>query len=126
MVYDFCKIFAFAPCQNSDRQKQRITQLIIIKFVLCFGRLALKQLSLQGFMLQTRTDAKSGPCHRCRIIRSFIMFTFMLVILAIVGGKRLEVIDFLTPGWFATAIIALGLCGFLIKLVSWKLFNKII
>jgi len=85
-----------------------------------------KQTSLQGFMLQTRTDAKSGPCHRCQIIRSFIMFTFMLVILAIVGGKRLEVINFLTPAWFATAIIALGLCGFVMKLVSWKLFNKII
>ena len=85
-----------------------------------------KQTLLQDFMLQTRTDAKPGPCHRCRIIRSFIMFTFMLVILAIVGGKRLEVINFLTPAWFATAIIALGLCGCLIKLVSWKFFNKII
>ena len=86
----------------------------------------IKQTLFQGFMLQTRTDAKTGPCQRCRIIRSFIMFTFMLVILAIVGGKRLEVIDFLTPTWFATAVIALGLCGFLIKLISWKLFNKII
>ena len=54
------------------------------------------------------------------------MFTFMLVILAIVGGKRLEVVDFLTPTWFATAIIALGLFGFVIKLVSWKFLNKII
>ena len=77
-------------------------------------------------MLQTRTDAKSGPCQRCRIIRSFIMFTFMLVILAIVGGSRLEVINFLTPAWFATVIIALGVFGFLVKLISWKVFNKII
>jgi hypothetical protein len=50
----------------------------------------------------------------------------MLVILAIVGGKQLEAINFLTPAWFATGIIALGVCGFLIKLVSWKLFNRII
>ena len=55
-----------------------------------------------------------------------MMFTFMLVILALVGGKKLEVIDFLTPTWFATAIIALGVFGFLVKLISWKLFNKII
>ena len=54
------------------------------------------------------------------------MFTFMLVILAIVGGKRLEVINFLTPAWFATVIIALGFFGFLTNLISWKLFNKII
>ena len=77
-------------------------------------------------MLSTRTDVKSGPCHRCRIIRSFVMFTFMLVVLALVGGKKLEVIDFLTPTWFAAAIIALGVFGFLVKLISWKLFNKII
>jgi len=77
-------------------------------------------------MLSTRTDVKSGPCHRCRIIRSFVMFTFMLVVLALVGGKKLEVIDFLTPTWFATAIIAFGVFGFLVKLISWKLFNKII
>jgi hypothetical protein len=48
----------------------------------------------------------------------------MLIILALVGGDRLAVIDFLTPAWFATAIIAIGLCGFLIKLISWKIFNK--
>ena len=77
-------------------------------------------------MLQTRTDAKSGPCHRCRIIRSFILFTLMIVILAIVAGKQFEAIRFLTPSWFATAIIAIGVSGFLIKLLSWKIFKKII
>jgi len=48
----------------------------------------------------------------------------MLIILALVGGDRLSVIDFLTPAWFATAIIAIGVCGFLVKLISWKIFNK--
>ena len=77
-------------------------------------------------MLQTRTDVKSGPCYRCRIIRSFVLFTLMLVILALVAGKRLEVIQFLTPAWFATAVIVIGVFGFLIKLISWKIFKKII
>ena len=75
-------------------------------------------------MLITRTNVKSGPCHRCSIIRSFVLFTFMLIILALVGGDRLAVIDFLTPAWFATAIIAIGVCGFFVKLISWKIFNK--
>ena len=77
-------------------------------------------------MLQTRTDIKAGPCHRCRIIRSYILFTMMLVILALVAGDRLSQIDFLTPTWFATAIVVIGLVGFIVKLISWKLFNKII
>ena len=77
-------------------------------------------------MLQTRTDVKSGPCHRCRIIRSFILFTMMLVILALVAGDRFSQIHFLTPAWFAAAIVVIGLIGFIVKLISWKLFNKII
>ena len=77
-------------------------------------------------MLQTRTDVKAGPCHRCRVIRSFIMFTIMLVILALVAGERFEVIGAVTPLWFATGIIIIGIVGFLVKLISWKLFNRII
>ena len=75
-------------------------------------------------MLITRTNVKPGPCHRCSIIRSFVLFTFMLIILALVGGDRLAMIDFLTPAWFATAIILIGIGGFLVKLISWTVFNK--
>jgi hypothetical protein len=50
----------------------------------------------------------------------------MLIILALVGGDRLAVIDFLTPAWFAAAIITIGVCGFIFKLISWKIFNKLI
>ena len=48
----------------------------------------------------------------------------MLVVLALVGGRRLEVIHFLTPAWFATVIIVVGISGFLVKLISWKVFGK--
>ena len=75
-------------------------------------------------MLITRTNVKPGPCHRCSIIRSFVLFTFMLIILALVGGDKFAVIDFLTPAWFATVIILIGIGGFLVKLISWKIFDK--
>ena len=75
-------------------------------------------------MLITRTNVKPGPCHRCSIIRSFVLFTFMLIILALVGGDKLAMINFLTPAWFATSIILIGISGFLVKLISWKIFNK--
>ena len=75
-------------------------------------------------MLITRTNVKPGPCHRCSIIRSFVLLTFMLTILALVGGDRLAVIDFLTPAWFATFIMLIGISGFLVKLIGWKIFNK--
>jgi len=50
----------------------------------------------------------------------------MLVILALVAGNRFEVIHFLTPTWFAVAIVAIGVIGFMVKLISWKIFKKII
>ncbi len=77
-------------------------------------------------MIYTKTKATSGPCHRCRIIRSFVMFTVMLVILAVVAGDKFQNFDFLTPGWFAAVIIVVGALVFFIKLISWKIFGKII
>jgi ABC-type polysaccharide/polyol phosphate export permease len=75
-------------------------------------------------MLQTRTDVKAAPCTRCRIIRSFIMFVVMLVLLAIVGGEKLAHFNILTPAFFAAVIIGVGILGFIVKLVHWKLFSK--
>ena len=46
MGYDFGKILVFSLCQNSDMQKQRITQLIItkIRHIIWLG--AAKQISI--------------------------------------------------------------------------------
>jgi len=74
-------------------------------------------------MLQTRTDVKALPCERCRIIRSFIMFVIMLVLLALVAGDKLAYFDFLDAKFFATMIMVVGSVGFIVKLVYWKLFN---
>ena len=75
-------------------------------------------------MLQTRTDVKALPCERCRIIRSFIMFVIMLVLLALVAGDKLTYLNFLDAKFFATMIMVVGGVGFIFKLVYWKLFNQ--
>ena len=71
-------------------------------------------------MLQTRTDVKALPCERCRIIRSFIMFVFMLVLLAVVAGDKLAYLNFLNAEFFAALIIVVGSFGFIVKLVYWR------
>ena len=75
-------------------------------------------------MLQTRTDVKAVPCERCRIIRSFIMFVIMLVLLALVAGDKLAHLNFLDAEFFATMIIVGGGFGFIIKVVYWRFFNR--
>ena len=75
-------------------------------------------------MLQTRTDVKAVPYERCRIIRSFIMFVIMLVLLALVAGDKLAYLRFLDAELFAALIMIVGIIGFIGKLVHWKLFSQ--
>jgi disulfide bond formation protein DsbB len=75
-------------------------------------------------MLQTRTDVKAVPCERCRIIRSFIMFVIMLVLLALVAGDKLTYLQFLDAEFFAALIMIVGIIGFIGKLVHWKFFSQ--
>ena len=75
-------------------------------------------------MLQTRTDVKAVPCERCRIIRSFIMFVMMLVLLALVAGDKLAYLSFLNAEFFAAIVMVVGCTGFIVKLVYWKFFRR--
>ena len=75
-------------------------------------------------MLQTRTDVKAVPCERCRIIRSFIMFVIMLVLLALVAGDKLTYLQFLDAEFFAALIVVAGCVGFIVKLVYWLFFSQ--
>ena len=75
-------------------------------------------------MLQTRTDVKAVPCERCRIIRSFIMFVIMLVLLALVAGDKLAYLNFLSAEFFAAMVMVVGCTGFIVKLVYWKFFRR--
>ena len=75
-------------------------------------------------MLQTRTDVKAVPCERCRIIRSFIMFVIMLVLLALVAGDKLAYLNVLDAEFFATMFMVVGVVGFIVKLIYWKFSNQ--
>ena len=75
-------------------------------------------------MLQTRTDVKAVPCERCRIIRSFLMFVIMLVLLALVAGDKLAYLNFLDAEFFAALIMFVGCVGFIVKLIYWNYFCK--
>ena len=73
-------------------------------------------------MLQTRTDVKAVPCERCRIIRSFIMFVIMLVLLALVAGDKLAYLNFLDAEFFAALIMIVGGFGFIYQACLLEVF----
>ena len=69
-------------------------------------------------------NAPEGPCFTCRLIRSFIMATIMLIVLALLATDKLHLLKFISTDMIATIILLAGLLLFLFKLWQWRA-NKI-
>jgi len=65
-------------------------------------------------------NTPEGPCFTCRLIRSFILATIMLIILGLVASDRLHLLNFISTELIAAIIMVLGLLLFLFKLWQWK------
>ncbi len=65
-------------------------------------------------------NTPEGPCFTCRLIRSFILATLMLIILGLVASDRLHLLNFISTELIAAIIMVLGLLLFLFKLWQWK------
>ena len=65
-------------------------------------------------------NTPEGPCFTCRLIRSFILATVMLLILGLVASDRLYLVSFISTELIAAIIMVLGFLLFLFKLWQWK------
>ena len=65
-------------------------------------------------------NTPEGPCFTCRLIRSFILATVVLIILGLVASDRLYLVNFISTELIATIIMVLGFLLFLFKLWQWK------
>ena len=65
-------------------------------------------------------NVPEGPCFACRLIRSFIMATVMLIILGLVASDKLYLLTFISTDLIAMIILVSGLILFLFKLWQWK------
>ena len=65
-------------------------------------------------------NTPEGPCFTCRLIRSFILATVMLIILGLVASDRLYLVSFISTELIAAIIMGLGFLLFLFKLWQWK------
>ena len=65
-------------------------------------------------------NTPEGPCFTCRLIRSFILATVMLIILGLVASDRLYLVNFISTELIAAIIMVLGFLLFLFKLWQWK------
>ena len=65
-------------------------------------------------------NTPEGPCFTCRLIRSFILATVMLIILGLVASDRLYLLNFISTDLIAAIIMVFGVLLFLFKLGQWK------
>ena len=63
---------------------------------------------------------RGSVCHRCQVIRLFLVVAVGLAIFAIVTDGALQRLDSVTPIWPAIGICLLGFLGFMIKVIAWK------
>ena len=63
---------------------------------------------------------RGSVCHRCQVIRLFLVVAVGLAIFAIVTDDALQNLDSVTPIWPAIGICLLGFLGFVIKVIAWK------
>ena len=69
--------------------------------------------------LSKNSGQRGGGCRRCRIIRLFIIASFFVVILGLVGGEHLRYLSFLTAEGVAAFICIAGGISFIIKFLLW-------
>ena len=65
-------------------------------------------------------NTPDGPCFTCRLVRSFIMATVLLIVLGLVASDRLHLLAFISTDLIAAIIFVSGIILFLFKLWQWK------
>ena len=65
-------------------------------------------------------NAPEGPCFACKLIRSFVMATVILIVLGLVASDRLYLLKFISTDLVAGLILLFGLILFLFKVWQWK------
>jgi len=74
--------------------------------------------------LSRQTPKRGTTCQRCLIIRYFILVAFAVAMVLIIADDGLEYLASATPMHAAIAVITVGMIGFAIKLVLWRLEER--
>ena len=74
--------------------------------------------------LSRQTPKRGTTCQRCLVIRYFVIGAVGMAIFALIAGDRLQLVGGFTPLHAGIAIVSVGMVGFVLRLVMWKLENR--
>ena len=70
--------------------------------------------------LSKQTPKRGSPCQTCMVVRMFVIAAILVAAFIIVADDRMHILASVTPMHAALAVIAIGLTGFVVKLLAWR------
>ena len=70
--------------------------------------------------LSKQTPKRGTTCQTCMIVRMFVIAAILVAAFIIVADGKMHILASVTPMHAALAVIAIGLTGFMVKLVAWR------
>ena len=71
--------------------------------------------------LSKQTPKRGSTCQTCIVVRMFVISAILVAAFTIVADDKMHILSSVTPMHAALAIIAIGITGFLVKLLLWRL-----
>ncbi len=71
--------------------------------------------------LSKQTPKRGSTCQTCMVVRMFVIAAILVAAFTIVADDKMHILSSVTPMHAALAIIAIGLTGFAVKLLLWRL-----
>ena len=70
--------------------------------------------------LSKQTPKRGSTCQTCMVVRMFVIAAILVAAFIIVADDRMLILASVTPMHAALAVIAIGLTGFVVKLLAWR------
>ena len=70
--------------------------------------------------LSKQTPKRGSTCQTCMVVRMFVMAAILVAAFIIVADDRMRILASVTPMHAAMAVIAVGIAGFVVKLLVWR------
>ena len=70
--------------------------------------------------LSKQTPKRGSTCQTCMVVRMFVIAAILVAAFIIVADDRMHILASVTPMHAGLAVIAIGLTGFVVKLLAWR------
>ncbi len=70
--------------------------------------------------LSKQTPKRGSTCQTCMVVRMFVIAAILVAAFITVADDRMHILASVTPMHAALAVIAIGLTGFVVKLLAWR------